>query len=143
MPGALNDLDIFEVSPHFTRVLNGTFLAASPSYKIDGKLFDWFHYLTDGIFQPWKIFVKSIVDPSDKKAKVYPRNQEAIWKCIEWVFRVLFHRFCLSFIACEFWTISKIRIIATSAVILHTMIVETERETYTPDATAGRRFVLL
>lgn len=105
---------------------------------MNGKHFDWFYYLTDRIFPPWKIFVKSISDPLDRKAKVYSRNQEAINKCFEPVYEVLFRRFCQLFIVCEFWTVSKMRISATLAVILHYIIVEEERETYTSNDTAGR-----
>lgn len=58
LPGALYDVNIHEVSPRFARDLSGTFLAMSPIYEIDGKLYDWFYYLADEIFPPRKIFVK-------------------------------------------------------------------------------------
>lgn len=50
IPGALIDLSVLEVSEHFSRVLSGTFPPCSPKYRIHGREFNWFYYLTDGIY---------------------------------------------------------------------------------------------
>ena len=67
LPRVLNDLNILEVSEHFSQVLNGWFLPVEPTFTKDGKVFNWFYYLTDGIYPCWKIFVKSLCTPSSKR----------------------------------------------------------------------------
>lgn len=137
LPGAMNDLNILEVSDHFSRVLNGSFPPVTPSYEVNGKTFDWFYYLTDGIYPNWKIFMQSISEPSDKKTKLYASVQESIRKCVERLFGVLYRRFKMLYVGCEFWTISKMKNITSAAVILHNMIVEVRRDDYASDGTAG------
>lgn len=65
--GVFNDLNILEVSNQFARVLCGEFPQTQPSYCVNGKIFDWFYYLTDGIYPNWKIFVKTLSEPASKR----------------------------------------------------------------------------
>lgn len=83
-------------------------------------------------------FIQSITDPSELKGKNFASNQEGIRKCVERVFVVLFKRFKLLFIACEFWSIDKMKQIVTAVVIIHNMIVEVRRENYESDGTADQ-----
>lgn len=138
LPGAFNDLNILETSNHFAKVLSGSFPPVSPKYRIDGNEFNWFYYLTDGIYPEWRIFIQSIQDSTNRKDKHFSSAQEAIRKSVERVFGVLFKRFKLLFVACEYWSVDKMKSIATTAVILHNMIVEARRSSYTSDGTAGR-----
>lgn len=89
LPGALNDLIILEVSPHFARVLSGHFLYVSPSYQIAEITIDWFYYLTDGIYPWWKIFIKSLSEASDQKTKMFSRTKEGVRTCVKSVFGVV------------------------------------------------------
>ncbi|CDF33411.1 unnamed protein product [Chondrus crispus] len=137
LPGVLNDLNILEVSEHFSQVLNGRFPPVEPSYSIDGKVFNWFYYLTDGIYPCWKIFVKSLSTPSSRKEKLYCKLQEGVRKCVERVFGVLFRRFKLLYFACELWSVERMKTIAEAAVILHNQIVEARRDSYCSDGAGG------
>lgn len=137
LPGAMNDLNILEVSNHFQQVLSGVFPPTQPSYTVAGKSFDWFYYLTDGIYPSWKVFIKTVSQPLTRKAKLYSTFQEAVRKCVERVFGVLFRRFKLLYIASEFWTMDKMHWLATAAVCLHNLIVEDRRESYTSDGANG------
>lgn len=138
LPGALNDLNILEINNHFAKVLSGDFPPLSPRYRISGKEFTWFYYLTDGIYPQWRIFIQSIQDSNNRKDKQFSAAQEAIRKSVERVFGVLFKRFKLLFVACEYWSVNKMKIIATAAVIIHNMIVEFRFSGCASDGTAGR-----
>lgn len=143
LPGSMNDLNILELSDHFSRVLSGKFPPVSPSYKIAGRPFSWYYYLTDGIYPPWRIFIQSLSAPSDNKSKTFCTAQESVRKCVERVFGVLYQRFKLLFVASEYWTVDKMRKIATAAVVLHNMIVETRRSSYCSDGSGGRSSVVM
>lgn len=93
LPGAMNDLNILEVSNHFQRMLAGEIPVETPSYILQGKLFNWFYYLTDSIYSQWKIFVKTVQIPSNLKMAFFSKAQEGVRKCVERFFGVLFKRF--------------------------------------------------
>lgn len=137
LPGTMNDLNILEISDHFCKVLNGCFPPITPNYTIDGRDFNWFYYLTDGIYPDWKIFMKSITEPTDKKSKLYAKVQESIRKCVERLFGVLYRRFKILYVGSEFWTVEKMKHVVSAAVIIHNMVVESRRGTYRSDGTAG------
>lgn len=137
LPGAMNDLSVLEVSDHFHQILSGTFPPVQPNYTVAGKVFDWFYYLTDGIYPQWKVFVKTFSQPSTRKAKLFCSFQEGVRKCVERVFGVLFRCFKLMYIASELWTVEKMRWMATAAICLHNIIVEDRREGYQSDGAGG------
>lgn len=66
LPGTMNDLNILEISDHFFKVLNGAFHPITQHYTIDGRDFNLFYYLTDGIYPDWENFMKAITEPTDK-----------------------------------------------------------------------------
>lgn len=93
LPGVLNDLNILEVSDLFSKVLCGSFPPVCPSYTVNGQAFNWFYYLADGIYPDWKVFVKTLSQPTSNKAKHFCQRQEGVRKCVERVFGVLFRHF--------------------------------------------------
>ncbi|PXF40329.1 hypothetical protein BWQ96_09960 [Gracilariopsis chorda] len=123
LPGAMNDFNILEVSNYFTRVLFGDFPPVSRTFTIFREVFNWFYYLMDGIYPNWKVFAKSISSACDRRSKLYTSRQEGISKCIERGFSVLFRRFKLLFIASGFWSLEKMKWLATACVCMHNMIV--------------------
>ena len=52
LPGVMKDLNILEVSNHFSKVLSGIFSPVAPSFTISGQVIYWFYYLSDGIYPP-------------------------------------------------------------------------------------------
>lgn len=93
MPGMFNHLNMLEFSPHFVRMLSGIFPAGSVKCKVGETIFDWVYYLGDGIYPIWKCFGKTFSMPGIAKEKIYSRRQEALGKCVESLFGVLFKRF--------------------------------------------------
>lgn len=108
-----------------------------PSYKIAGDSFNWYYYLADGIYPAWKIFLQTLSDAAFEKEKCYVKAQEGVRKCVERIFGVPFRRFKILFVASELWDPEKMEMIAKCCVILHNMIVEQRRDTYTSDGGRG------
>jgi len=129
-PSSMNDLNILEVSPHFSDVLSGAFLAAKPKYKVAGESFDWFYYPADGIYPRWKIFMTTVGRESQKASK-YASFLEAVRKSVERVFGVLFKRFNVLYTPSRLWYSEDMRSILRSCCIIHNMLVEERRELFT------------
>lgn len=137
LPGAFNDLNILEVSNHFNRVLAGEFPQVEPSYTLSGEVFNWYYYLTDGIFPAWKIFIKSVQEAGTARLTWYKARQEGARKCVERLFGVLFRRFKIMFIPSEIWSVAIMTSVAKAAIVMHNMIVESRRDSYLSDGVGG------
>jgi Plant transposon protein len=118
-------------------MLSGTFPPFTPKYRINGDDFAWFYYLADGIYPAWKIFVRSLREPKNEKQRSFCRLQEGVRKCVERVFGVFFRRFKVMFVSSELWSVEKMGVIAKACVILHNMIVEVRKDTYSSDGARG------
>lgn len=138
LPGAMNNLNILEVRNYFSKVLSDVYLTSTPSYTVSGQVFDWFYNLRDGIYPYWKLFVKSLSCPTDRKSTLLTRRQERLRKCIERVFQVLFRRFKLLFIASELWSLKTKQWLANTCVCWHNMIVKSWRHEHCSDGAGGR-----
>lgn len=123
---------------HFSRVLSGEFPSRPPCYKIGSAEVTWYYYITDGLYPLWKIFAKALADATDEKAKLLNSNVEAVRKCVERVFGVLYRRFKMLYTTYEFWTVSKMKLLMTAAVVIQNMIVLKRRYNYKSDGKAGR-----
>lgn len=85
-----------------------------------------------------RIFAKALADATNQKTELFNKNVEAVRKSIERVFGVLYQRFTIMFIACEFWTVEKMKLVSEAAVVILNMIVEHWRAGCTSNGTAGR-----
>ena len=65
MPGANNDLNIFDRSPFFRDLTAGRTPAVN--FTINNKEHNLGYYLVDGIYPDWHIFVKTISEPQGGK----------------------------------------------------------------------------
>eukprot|EP00956_Cyclotella_meneghiniana_P023786 scaffold46922_cov39-Cyclotella_meneghiniana.AAC.2 len=95
-PGTLNDLNIWERSPLFQSMQNGTHSEIDFDFELDGQTFSKLYYLVDGIY-PWLTrFLATISDPTSKIASFFAAQQEAFRKDVERAFGVLKAKFlCL------------------------------------------------
>ncbi|XP_057543450.1 uncharacterized protein LOC130821679 [Amaranthus tricolor] len=98
------------------------------------------YYLTDGIYPKWATFIQSITEPQTAKARLFAQHQEAARKDVERVFGVLQARFAIIRKPSLAWDEERLSDIITSCIIMHNMIVEDERDTYTHYAD-GREFM--
>jgi hypothetical protein len=88
------------------------------------------YYLADGIYPSYPTFVKSIRLPQSEPDKLFAQYQEACRKDIERAFGVLQARFKIIREPARLWDIADLSIIMRSCIILHNMIVEDERDSY-------------
>lgn len=75
-PGSLNDINVLDTSKIVEKIIDGTMLP-DYSYKINGRERKLCYYNVDGIYPNWAIFVKTIVDSTVQKHKVFSGAQEA------------------------------------------------------------------
>ncbi|XP_010468495.1 PREDICTED: putative nuclease HARBI1 [Camelina sativa] len=128
-PGTCNDLNVLDQSPVFNDIIYGR--APEVTYYVNGNEYNLAYYLTDGIYPEWATFVKSIPQPQHPKHRLFAEKQEGARKDVERAFGVLQSRFAMIKNPSLLWSKGKIAYIMRACLILHNMIVEDERDSYT------------
>ncbi|XP_023644546.1 putative nuclease HARBI1 [Capsella rubella] len=128
-PGTCNDLNVLDQSPVFNDIIQGQ--APQTNYYVNGRKYNMTYYLTDGIYPDWATFIQSIRLPQSPKHSLFAKRQEAARKDVERAFGVLQARFAMVKNPCLLWEKGKIAYIMRVCLILHNMIVEDERHSYT------------
>ncbi|XP_020872053.1 putative nuclease HARBI1 [Arabidopsis lyrata subsp. lyrata] len=128
-PGTSNDLNVLAQSPVFNDIIYGR--APQMNYYVNGREYNLSYYLTDGIYPEWATFVKSIQRPQHPKHRLFAEHQEGARKDVKRAFGVLQSRFAMIKNPCRFLSKGKIAYIMRACLILHNMIVENERYSYT------------
>jgi Plant transposon protein len=142
-PGMLNDINILNISPLFSKILAGTFPPVKASYSIGGNLFDWVYFLADGIYPRWRIFVQTLSSPKGSSQSRFASRQEAVRKCVERVFGVLFARFHILCTPGRLWDSNEMGYIIMACSIIHNMIVSERKDSYSGDGAGGSRRISL
>ncbi|KAK2438830.1 hypothetical protein QL285_023564 [Trifolium repens] len=127
-PGTLNDINVLDRSPVFDDVEQGK--TPSVNFCVNQRSYDMTYYLADGIYHSYPTFVKSIRLPQSEPDKLFAKYQEGCRKDIERAFGVLQARFKIIREPARLWDIADLSIIMRSCIILHNMIVEDERDSY-------------
>lgn len=127
-PGTMNDLNILDRSNVFDDILNGK--APEVNFFVNGREYNLAYYLTDGIYPKWATFIPSVRLPQGMKNSLFSRKQEAVRKDVERAFGVLQARFAVVKNPSPLWDKYKIANVMRACIILHNMIVEDERGTY-------------
>uniref|UniRef100_A0A0D3C0M0 DDE Tnp4 domain-containing protein n=1 Tax=Brassica oleracea var. oleracea TaxID=109376 RepID=A0A0D3C0M0_BRAOL len=128
-PGTMNDLNILDRSPVFDDIING--IAPQLNFYVNGNLYQLAHYLTNGIYPKWATFIQSIRLPQGEKHSLFAKTQESFRKDVERAFGVLQARFAVVRNSSKLWDKEKIGNITRACIILHNMIVEDERSSFT------------
>ncbi|CAL9238846.1 unnamed protein product [Arabidopsis halleri] len=128
-PGTCNDLNVLDQSPVFNDIIYGR--APEVAYYVNGREYNLAYYLTDGIYPEWATFVKSIPKPQHPEHSLFAERQEGARKDVERAFGVLQSRFAMIKNPSLLWSKGKISYIMRACLILHNMIVEDERDSYT------------
>uniref|UniRef100_A0A0D3ACA7 Uncharacterized protein n=1 Tax=Brassica oleracea var. oleracea TaxID=109376 RepID=A0A0D3ACA7_BRAOL len=129
LPCTLNDINVLDRSPVFDDILQGR--APKVKFKVNNHTYRMAYYLTDGIYPNWSTFIQSITLLQGPKAELFAERQESAIKDVERAFGVLQSRFAIVKNPALLWDKEKIRGIMRTCVILHSMIVENERDGYT------------
>ncbi|XP_057526363.1 uncharacterized protein LOC130805598 [Amaranthus tricolor] len=120
MPGSYNDLNVLYRSPLLVDLFEGR--APPVNFTVNGNQYGMAYYLTDA------------------KARLFAQHQEAARKDVERAFGVLQARFAIIRKPSLAWDEERLSDIITSCIIMHNMIVEDERDTYT-HYVDGREFM--
>ncbi|XP_058783265.1 uncharacterized protein LOC131657937 [Vicia villosa] len=131
--GQLNDINVLDRSPVFDDVEQGK--APSVNFFVNQRPYNMVYYLADGIYPlllhpSYPTFVKSIRLPQSEPDKLFAKFQEGCRKDIERAFGVLQARFKIIREPARLWDIADLGIIMRLCIILHNMIVEDERDSY-------------
>ncbi|XP_010681433.2 uncharacterized protein LOC104896384 [Beta vulgaris subsp. vulgaris] len=126
--GSNNDLNVLSRSNLFQESLQG--VSPEVHFTINGSDYNMGYYLTDGIYPELAAFVKSFPHPQDPKRICFKRKHESARKDVERAFGVLQARFAIVRGPARCWHKSKLHDIMDACIILHNMIVEDERHTY-------------
>jgi len=86
--------------------------------------------LCDGIYPDWAVLVRPIQQPADAAQSLFTKIQEGVRKDSERTFGVLFSRFEILANPGRYWGLDKMTKVWRTCVILHNMIVESERDNY-------------
>ncbi|XP_010684968.2 uncharacterized protein LOC104899468 [Beta vulgaris subsp. vulgaris] len=127
-PGRYNDINVLDRSPLFNDVFEGR--APPVNYVINDHQYDMGYYLTDGIYPRWAAFIPTINIPRNEKESRFAQRQEGVRKDVERAFGVLQARFAIvrqPALARDREMLGTIKI---ACIIIHNMIVEDERDSY-------------
>ena len=123
----MNDLNILDRSPVFDDIING--IAPEVNFYVNGTEYHLAYYLTDDIYPKWATFIIRL--PQGPKKSLFAKTQEDVRKNVERAFRVLQARFAVVKNPSNLWDKEKIANIMRACIILHNMIVEDERDSFT------------
>jgi hypothetical protein len=126
--GALNDVNILNLSPLLDRFTDGSFTAVETEsgvvpYRIGAAAFEKTFLLVDGIYPPYSRFVKCIKQPITHQEKRFTAWQESARKDIERAFGVLQCRFKALAVPIHTRDTEIIANLAGCCLILHNMCV--------------------
>ncbi|KAH9457201.1 hypothetical protein Pst134EA_033057 [Puccinia striiformis f. sp. tritici] len=125
IPGSHNDINVLDMSPLFTNILNG--VAPKCTFLINGNEYSQAYFLADGIYPDYATIVKTISQPQGLERQHFAKMQEALRKDVERAFGVLQARFAIVAQPARGWSQKKLYEIMKTCIILHNMIVENER----------------
>ena len=123
-PGTLNDINIWERSPLFESMQNGSHSEIDFDFEIDGELFKKLYYLVDGIYPTLSRFLSTISDPTTKIASFFATTQEAIRKDVERAFGVLKSKFLSLKHPIRFHHQDDIFYVVFAVIAMHNMMVQ-------------------
>lgn len=137
--GSMNDLNILSVSPMFTDILAGKFPGYTVQYNVADEAFNWMYLLPDGIYPEYNIFISTIALCRNRRALRFSSIQEAVRKCVQRLFGVLFKRFGILQRPSRLWYGEDMQVLMQACCVLHNMLVEDRKEWFTGNGIGGLR----
>ncbi|XP_071719261.1 uncharacterized protein [Rutidosis leptorrhynchoides] len=122
MAGSNNDINVLNHSPLFDSLKMDR--AAPSSFEVNGHVYPFGFYLTDGIYPDWTTLIKGYSTPIDESRVKFTRFQASVRKDVERTFGVLQGRFAILKTPTRVMNVNKIRRIMYSCIVMHNMIQE-------------------
>ncbi|KAL7590059.1 hypothetical protein Lser_V15G39712 [Lactuca serriola] len=121
---ANNDINVLNQSPVFNDIYLGK--SHDVPFKENEVAYKRGYYLTDGIYPPLYVFVKSFTCPNDPKRKKFKEAQESARKDVERTFGVLKRRSQVLTVGARSYEVKRLQHVMYACIILHNMILEDE-----------------
>ena len=126
LPGSNDDLNVHDRSSLIHNMLTSD--ATDFTFKVNGKKYNQYYLLADGIYPQWNCFVQSIHELGDEKRSHFVKRHEVCRKDVKHCFGVLQARFSIIRNPCRQWSMDTISNIMFACFIFHNMILEDERD---------------
>jgi len=125
-PGSLNDINVLDKSSIVGALIKGQLDLKTEPYTINGNERDWMHFLVDGIYPPWAIFVKTTPRAAQRNRNDcrYSKMQEAKRKDIERAFGIVVKKCHALARPIRFWSEDVVKNIVYTCCILHNVSCE-------------------
>jgi hypothetical protein len=127
-PGTMNDLNIWDRSPLFASMTDGTHNEIDIPFVINGEVFQQLFYLVDGIYPLLARFVSSVKDPTNVIDQFFTKKQEAARKDVERAFGIWKKKFLSVGKSVTYHERDGIFYLVKATIVLHNMMVQVRIE---------------
>jgi hypothetical protein len=97
-------------------------------FEINGHHYNKGYYIADGIYPPWATLLKTILRSNLEQEARFAKEQEAARKDVKRAFGILQARWAIVRHPARACSVQTLWEVMTACVIMHTIIVEVERD---------------
>ena len=121
VPVSQNDLHVLGVSSLFFKYLQSG--AATRKFKIGDQEYTGLHFLADGIYPDYAVFMKTYGYPCCHKERLFAKMQEGARKDVERAFGRLMIKWVITGVPCRSWFRENLAKVWLACFILHNMTI--------------------
>jgi len=99
-------------------------------FNVNGNTRTLLYYLVDGSYLRFAFFVAPYPDPQTREQRTFNRLQEALYKDVERLFKMLTARFRIMLHPCRYRSVPRMVLTTQTVAMLHNMVVECRRNRF-------------